>query len=196
MKLLEDRIRREGRVLPGNVLKVDGFLNHQIDTGLFAEMGREFYRLFQNDSVNKIVTIEASGIGLACLTAYFFETLSGHKVPVVFAKKQRTANQAADVYTASVESFTHGRSYQAGIAKQYLSPVDRVLIIDDFLANGCALGGLRQIVEQSGAVLVGAGVAIEKGFQDGGKLLRESGLRVESLAVIDRMDESGVVIRK
>ena len=155
MKLLEDRIRRDGVVKDGDVLKVDSFLNHQMDVELFAEMGREWAKLFAADHVTKILTIEASGIGIACLAAQQFH------VPVVFAKKNQTKNIAGDVYTAKVESFTHGRVYDIIVAKQFLNPGDRVLIIDDFLAKGAALQGLIQLVRESGATLVGAGICVE-----------------------------------
>lgn len=195
MQLLKEKILAQGQVLSGNVLKVDGFLNHQMDVALFAEMGREFCRLFGSEKVTKIVTIEASGIGIACLTAHAFYTEYGQHIPVVFAKKCRTANLSADVYAAPVQSYTHGCCYDVVISKQYLSPGDRVLLIDDFLANGYALAGLRELVRQSGATLIGAGIAIEKGFQPGGATLRQEGMRIESLAIIDRMDDSGITFR-
>lgn len=184
MKLLEDRIRKDGKVRPGNILKVDSFLNHQMDIELFEELGKEFRRRFADCEVNKILTIEASGIGIACITAQYF------RVPVVFAKKSKTKNIAGDVFTAKVESFTHGREYEIIVSKDFLGPKDKVLIIDDFLANGNALMGLSKLVMDAGASLLGAGIVIEKGFQDGGKLLREKGLRIESLAIIDSMDET------
>ncbi len=190
MRLLEDRIQRDGKVKEGHVLKVDSFLNHQMDIALFTEMGKEFYRLFGSEGVTKILTIEASGIGIACITALYFH------VPVLFAKKNQTRNIAGDVYTSRVESFTHGRVYEIRVAKEFLLPGDRVLIIDDFLANGSALLGLIQLVRDAGASLVGAGIAVEKGYQPGGDLVRAAGVRVESLAVIDSMDEkNGVVFR-
>ncbi len=184
MKLLEDRIRKDGIVREGNILKVDSFLNHQMDIHLFSELGREFQRRFADEGVNKILTIEASGIGLACIVAQYF------KVPVVFAKKSKTKNIAGDVYTAQVESFTHGRTYDIIVSKQFLGAEDRVLLIDDFLANGQALLGLATLVHDAGATLVGAGIAIEKGFQVGGDLVRGQGIHVESLAIIDSMDAS------
>jgi xanthine phosphoribosyltransferase len=188
MRLLEDRIRAEGTVRPGNVLKVDSFLNHQMDIDLFNAMGREFYRLFGQEQVTKLLTIEASGIGIACIAAQYFG------VPVIFAKKSKSKNLDGDVYTAQVESFTHGTVHTVLVEKKFLTPADRVLLVDDFLANGAALAGLRQIVAQAGATCVGAGICIEKGFQDGGKRLRESGLRVESLAIVDAMDaDSGQI---
>ena len=190
MRLLEDRIQRDGKVKEGHVLKVDSFLNHQMDIALFTEMGKEFYRLFGSEGVTKILTIEASGIGIACITALYFH------VPVLFAKKNQTRNIAGDVYTSRVESFTHGRVYEIRVAKEFLLPGDRVLIIDDFLANGSALLGLIQLVRDAGASLVGAGIAVEKGYQPGGDLVRAAGVRVESLAVNDSMDEkNGVVFR-
>ena len=187
VQLLEDRILRDGKVKDGNILKVDSFLNHQMDVKLFGEMAKAFYSLFQADGVNKILTIEASGIGIACITAQAFDC------PVIFAKKSKTRNIAGEVYTAKVASFTHGGEYDVIVAKEFLGPGDRVLLIDDFLANGAALTGLAEIVRQAGATLVGAGIAIEKAFQPGGKLLRERGMRVESLASIQSMSAEGVV---
>ncbi len=195
VQLLKEKILAQGQVLPGNVLKVDSFLNHQMDVALFAEMGREFCRLFGQDRVTKIVTIEASGIGIACLTAHAFYTEYGQNIPVVFAKKSRTSNLSKDVYSAPVQSYTHGCCYDVVISRQYLSPEDRVLLIDDFLANGYALAGLRDLVRQAGATLVGAGIVIEKGFQPGGDMLRKEGMRIESLVIIDRMDDSGITFR-
>ena len=183
MKLLEDRIRRDGVVKEGNVLKVDRFLNHQMDIELFQEIGKEFKRRFANENVNKILTIEASGIGIACIAAESFH------VPVVFAKKTQTKNIAGEVYTTQVESFTHGRVYDIIVSKEFLGAGDKVLLIDDFLANGKALEGLAALVRDSGAELVGAGVVIEKGFQVGGDLLRSEGIRLESLAIVESMDE-------
>ena len=182
MKLLEDRIRKDGRVFEGDVLKVDSFLNHQIDTPFLSKLGGEFYKRFKDEGVNKILTIEASGIGVACLTALYFDC------PVVFAKKSRTSNMSADFYSHPVHSFTHNNDYDAIVSKSYLSPSDRVLIIDDFLANGSALLALSGIVEQSGAALVGAGIIVEKAYQEGGKLIRGRGIRVESLARVRSMD--------
>ena len=183
MELLKERIRRDGVVKGTDVLKVDSFLNHQMDIALFEEIGREFHRRFGGCGVNKILTIEASGIGIACITAQHFN------VPVVFAKMSKTKNIAGEVYTSRVVSYTHGREYDIMVSKRFLGPADRVLLIDDFLANGAALLGLAEIVEASGATLVGAGIVIEKGFQPGGKLVRGRGIRVESLAVIASMDE-------
>lgn len=190
MKLLEERIRRDGKIRAGNVLKVDAFLNHQMDIGLFNEMGKEFYRLYGDQNVTKILTIEASGIGIACVTAQFFDC------PALFAKKSRTKNIDGQVFTAQVESFTHGGSYTVMVSRRFLGPGDRVLILDDFLAKGNALLGLINIVEQSGATLVGCGIAIEKGFQEGGRMLREKGIRLESLAIIEAMDEDGIRFRQ
>ena len=181
MKLLEERIRKDGKVFDGDVLKVDSFLNHQIDIKLYQEIGKEFFRLFGDCGVTKILTIEASGIGIACVTAQFFD------VPVVFAKKSKTKNIAGDVYTAKVESFTHGKVYDIILSRDFLRPGERVLLIDDFLANGKALEGLIKLVEDAGAETVGAGICVEKAFQPGGDRLRERGLRVESLARIKSM---------
>ena len=191
MKLLEDKIRKDGVVKEGGVLKVDSFLNHQMDIPLFDEMGKEWKRLFADAPVNKILTIEASGIGVACIAARHFG------VPVVFAKKARSVNIDGEVYSTKIESFTHRRVYDVIVSRKFLGPEDHVLIIDDFLANGKALEGLIQIVESAGAVLEGIGIAIEKGFQPGGELIRGKGVRVESLAVIESMDvESGVKVRR
>lgn len=188
MELLKQRILKDGHVKAGNVLKVDNFLNHQMDVALFAEIGKEFKRRFAGCGVTKILTIEASGIGIACLTAEQFG------VPVVFAKKSQSKNIDGEVYTTRVESFTHGRVYDIIVSKKFLSPEDRVLLIDDFLAKGSALNGLCQLVEDSGATLVGAGIVIEKGFQEDGELIRGRGVRVESLAIVDAMDpETGSV---
>ena len=169
-----------------DVLKVDSFLNHQMDVALFAEMGKEWARLFAQDNVTKILTIEASGIGIACVVAQQFG------VPVLFAKKNKTKNIAGEVYTAQVESFTHGRVYDIIVSKKFLGPGDRVLLIDDFLANGAALQGLIKLVRDSGATLVGAGIAVEKAFQPGGELIRSMGVRVESLARIKSMSSKGI----
>ena len=189
MKLLEDRIRKDGVVKEGNVLKVDRFLNHQMDIELFQEIGKEFKRRFANENVNKILTIEASGIGIACVAAESFH------VPVVFAKKTQTKNIAGEVYRTQVESFTHGRIYDIIVSKECLGKGDRVLLIDDFLANGKALEGLAQLVQDSGAELVGAGIVIEKGFQRGGDVIRAKGIHLESLAIVDGMnDKTGEII--
>ena len=196
MEILKERIRKDGKVRSGNVLKVDSFLNHQMDIKLFEEIGKEFKRRFQDVKINKILTIESSGIGIACIAAQAFD------VPVVFAKKTQTKNIAKKnttknidgaLYSAQIESFTHGKVYNVIVAREFLSPDDNILIIDDFLANGKALIGLSQIVKKSGATLCGAGIVIEKGFQEGGKLLRESGMRIESLAIIKSMSEDGKI---
>ena len=186
MKLLEQRILEDGVMEGEDVLKVDSFLNHQMDVSLFAEMGKEWARLFAQDNVTKILTIEASGIGIACVVAQQFG------VPVLFAKKNKTKNIAGEVYTAQVESFTHGRVYDIIVSKKFLGPGDRVLLIDDFLANGAALQGLIKLVRDSGATLVGAGIAVEKAFQPGGDLIRSMGVRVESLARIKAMSSKGI----
>lgn len=189
MQVLLDRIRRDGIVKPGNVLKVDRFLNHQMDIELFKEIGKEFARRFADVEVNKILTIEASGIGIACMTADYFH------VPVVFAKKTKTKNIAGDVYTTKVESFTHGTVYDIIVAKEFLGAGDKVLVIDDFLANGKALEGLTELIRNSGAELAGAGIVIEKGFQEGGRIIREKGIRLESLAIVDSMNaETGEIV--
>ena len=189
MQLLKDRIRKDGMIKSGDVLKVDSFLNHQMDIKLFEEIGKEFKRRFSDVSINKILTIEASGIGIACIVAQYFD------VPVVFAKKSKTKNIAGDVYTTKVESFTHGKVYDIMVAKEFLGAGDKVLLIDDFLANGKALEGLAAVVKDSGAELVGAGIVIEKGFQPGGDRLRADGIRVESLAIVESMDEKTGSIR-
>ena len=187
MQLLEDRILKDGKVKDGGILKVDSFLNHQMDVSLFGEMAKEFYSLFAGEGINKILTIEASGIGIACITAQAFGC------PVIFAKKTKTKNIAGDVYTSKVESFTHGTSYDIIVSKEFLLPGDRVLIIDDFLANGAALEGLISLVNDAGASLIGAGIAIEKAFQPGGEKLRSKGVRIESLAKIKSMEGGKLV---
>ena len=186
MKLLEERILRDGKIGAGNVLKVDGFRNHQIDVPFVAELGKEFYRLYRDEGVTKILTIEASGIGIACLAALSFG------VPVVFAKKTPTNNISGDVYTAEVYSYTHETTYTIRLSKDFLTPDDRVLIIDDFLAKGSALLSLLKLVYDAGAAVVGAGIVIEKAYQPGGELIRSMGIRVESLARIASMEESGI----
>lgn len=192
LKLLEDRIVKDGIVKPGNVLKVDSFLNHQMDISLFNDMGKEFKRLFNDTPINKILTIEASGIGIACVAAQYFDN-----VPVVFAKKSQTVNIDGEVYSTKIESFTHKRVYDVILSKKYLSSKDHVLIIDDFLANGCALNGLLDIAQKAGATVEGIGIAVEKGFQRGGELIRQKGIRVESLAIIESMDaDSGNIVFK
>lgn len=189
MQVLIDRIRKDGIVKPGNVLKVDRFLNHQMDIELFKAIGQEFKRRFSDVEINKILTIEASGIGIACIAAEYFQ------VPVVFAKKTKTKNIAGDVYTTKVESFTHGTVYDIIVAQEFLGKGDKVLIIDDFLANGKALEGLVELIRNSGAELAGAGIVIEKGFQDGGARIREMGIRLESLAIVESMDaQTGEIV--
>ena len=188
MQLLKDRIRKDGVVKEGNVLKVDSFLNHQMDVKLFREMGKELKKRFAGKEINKILTIEASGIGIACVIAEEFD------VPVVFAKKSKTKNIAGEVYTSRVESYTHGRIYDIIVSKQYLGEGDKVLLIDDFLANGKALEGLIDLVNASGAELVGAGIAVEKGFQVGGEIIRNKGIQLESLAIVESMNaETGEI---
>ena len=188
MKLLEERIRRDGTVKAGNVLKVDSFLNHQMDIDLFNEMGKEWARLFADRPITKILTIEASGIGIACVAAQHFH------VPVVFAKKSQSVNIDGEVYSTKIESFTHKRVYDVIVSKKFLHPEDHVLIIDDFLANGCALEGLIDIVTKAGATVEGVGIAVEKGFQKGGDLIRSKGIRVESLAIVESMnDQTGEI---
>ncbi len=182
MKLLEERIQRDGIIREGNVLKVDSFINHQMDTELFWEMAKEWKRLFAGEQITKILTIEASGIGIAAVVAREFQ------VPVVFAKKSMSINLDNDNYSTKIESFTHGRIYDVIVSKKFLTASDRVLIIDDFLANGCALMGLLELVERAGATVAGIGVAIEKGFQRGGELIRARGIHLESLAIVDAMD--------
>lgn len=184
MRLLEERIQQDGTVKAGNVLKVDSFLNHQLDIGLFNEMGKEFYRLFEGHKIDKIVTIEASGIAIASIAAQYFH------VPVVFAKKCQSINIDGEVLSAKIESFTHKRVYDVIVSKKFILPGEHILIIDDFLANGCAVHGLIKIIRDAGAVVEGVGIAIEKSQQSGGKILREEGIRVESLAMIESMDEN------
>lgn len=188
MELLKERILKDGKVRNGDVLKVDSFLNHQMDITLFEEIGKEFKKRFADCNINKILTIESSGIGIACIAAQSFG------VPVVFAKKNTTKNIDGALYSAQIESFTHGKTYNVIVAREFLNPDDNILIIDDFLAKGKALIGLSQIVAKSGAKLCGAGIVIEKGFQDGGRKLRESGMRIESLAIIKSMSDDGQII--
>lgn len=188
MKALEEKILREGTVLPGHVLKVGSFLNHQIDAAFVLDMGREIARLFADSGVTRVLTIETSGIAVAMGAA------AALNVPLVFAKKNRTQNLSGDLYQTVVHSYTHGTDYTVVVEKAYLHPGDQVLLVDDFLANGRALEGLLHIVQQAGAQPVGAAVAIEKGFQHGGDALREQGLRVEALALIDRMEDDGTVV--
>ena len=182
MNFLEERITKDGIVKEGNVLKVDSFLNHQMDMELFDAMAEEWKRLFANRPINKILTIEASGIGIACMVARHFD------VPVVFAKKSKSINIEGEMYVAEVESFTHKCKNQVIVSKKFLSPDDHVLIIDDFLANGCALQGLISIVNEAGATVEGIGIVIEKGFQSGGRIIRNLGYHLESLAIVDSMD--------
>ena len=189
MKILEDRIRKDGVVKPGNVLKVDSFLNHRMDVGLFREMGKEWKRLFADCPINKILTIEASGIGIACIVAEQFD------VPVVFAKKSQSINLDGEMYTTKIESFTHKKTYDVIVSKKFLSADDHVLVIDDFLANGCAINGLIELIDEAGATLEGVGIAIEKGFQQGGKLIRDKGIRLGALAIVEsRNDETGEIV--
>lgn len=189
MRLLEERIKKDGIVKEGQVLKVDSFINHQMDIALFNEMGKEFKRLFAEKPINKILTIEASGIGLACVVAQHFD------VPVVFAKKAKSINLDGEMYATKIESFTHKRIYDVIVSKKFLTKDDHVLIIDDFLANGCAVSGLVDLVRSAGATVEGVGIAVEKGFQQGGAILREKGLQVESLAIVESMNhETGEIV--
>ena len=189
MNFLEERILKDGIIKEGNVLKVDSFLNHQMDIDLFNEIGREFKKRFEGKEINKILTIEASGIGFACIAAQHFH------VPVVFAKKSQSINLEGEMLVAEVESFTHKCKNNVIVAKKFLNPEDKVLIIDDFLANGCALQGLIQIVQSAGASVEGIGIVIEKGFQSGGRIIRNLGFQLESLAIIEKMDvEDGSVV--
>ena len=183
MQLLKDRIRKDGKVKEGNVLKVDSFLNHQMDIRLFREIGKEFKRRFEGTKINKILTIEASGIGIAGIVAEECD------VPVVFAKKTQTKNIAGEGYRSQVESYTHGRIYDIIVSKEFLGKGDKVLLIDDFLANGKALEGLIDLVQAAGAEVVGAGIVIEKGFQPGGDIIRGKGIHLESLAIVESMDD-------
>ena len=182
MKLLEERIRKDGTVKAGNVLKVDSFLNHQMDIDLFNEMGKEWARLFADCPITKILTVEASGIGIACVAAQHFH------VPVVFAKKTQSLNIDGEVYSTKIQSFTHKKVYDVIVSKKFIKPEDHILIIDDFLANGCALEGLLEIVSEAGATVEGIGIAVEKGFQKGGDQIRAKGVRLESLAIVESMD--------
>lgn len=189
MELLKERIRRDGNVKPGNVLKVDSFLNHQMDIELFNEIGKEFKRLFKEHEITKILTIEASGIGIACIVAQYFQ------VPVVFAKKAKSINIDGEVYSTKIESFTHKKTYDVIVSKKFLNPEDKILIIDDFLANGCALLGLIDLVRSAGACVEGIGIIIEKGFQSGGEEIRKLGIHLESLAIVDHMNaEDGSIV--
>ena len=190
MVLLEEKILHEGTVLPGDILKVDCFLNHQIDVSFLTEMGKEIARLYENTGVNKILTIETSGIPIAFAAAQFMD------VPVVFAKKNKSGNISDDFYSSKVESFTKKNVYDAIVSKEYLTSADNILVIDDFLAKGNALHGLIDIINQAGANLVGCAIAIEKGFQGGGDELRKSGVRVDSLAIVESMTDSSLTFRK
>lgn len=190
MKELEDRIRKDGIVREGNVLKVDNFLNHQCDVSLYDQMGAEWARLFEGKRIDKILTIETSGIGIACVASQHFGS-----VPVVFARKTESMNLDGEQYRTEIRSFTKNRVYNVIVAKRFLNPGEHVIIIDDFLAMGCALNGLLEICDEAGVVVEGIGIAIEKGFQPGGKELRERGYRVESLAIVDSMDpETGDIV--
>ena len=190
MKILEDRIRQDGVLKPGNVLKVDNFLNHQMDIALFDEMGKEWARRFADKPINKILTIEASGIGIAAIVSRHFGN-----VPVVFAKKAKSINLEGDVYKTKIESFTHKKVYDVIVSKKYIGPEDHVLIIDDFLANGCALQGLIELVQEANATIEGIGIAIEKGFQQGGEIIRSKGIQLESLAIVDGIDDASGTIK-
>ena len=187
MKFLEDRIRQEGQVRPGNILKVDCFLNHQLDVALLDEIGRAFYEKYKDRGITRILTIEASGIAIACMTARYFG------VPVVFAKKAKSKNLDGDVYTSVVHSFTYGRDYDITLAKKFLGPQDTVLLVDDFLAVGKAMNGMLDICNQAGARVAGIGIAIEKGFQTGGAALRQAGYDLTSLAIVDSMGDDGSI---
>ncbi len=190
MELLENRIKKDGEVLPGNILKVSSFLNHQIDVELMEKMGEEFYRIYKNSPITKIVTIESSGIAVAYSVARQFGK------PLVFAKKNQTSNVNEDVFSTKIYSYTHNQEYNVVISKKFISPNDNILLVDDFLANGKALNGLINIVEQAGAKVCGICIAIEKGFQDGGKILREKGYQVESLAIVEKMTDDGQIFFK
>lgn len=188
MQFLEDRIRKDGQVRPGNILKVDSFLNHQIDVDLLDETGKAFYEQYRDEGITRILTIEASGIAIACAAARYFH------VPVVFAKKAKSRNIDGEVFTSTVHSFTYGRDYQITLSKKYLGPDDTVLLIDDFLAVGKAMNGMLDVCEQAGAKVAGIGICIEKGFQEGGRILRGKGYKVTSLAIIDKMEDDGTIV--
>ena len=188
MKALKERILRDGKCFEGGILKVDNFINHQMDIGLFEEMAKEWKRLFADKKINKILTIEASGIGIAAIVAREFD------VPVVFAKKSKSINLDDNNFSTKIQSFTHGKVYDVIVSKKFLSPEDHILVIDDFLANGCALLGLTELVESAGATVEGIGIAIEKGFQQGGKIIREKGYQLESLAIVESMDAANKII--
>lgn len=186
MKLLEERILKDGQIREGSILKVDAFLNHQLDIGLMQEIGKEFARIFADAGINKILTIEASGIAIASIAAQYFGN-----VPVVFAKKAKSKNIDGDVYTSTVHSYTYGKDYNITLAQKFLGPNDRVLILDDFLANGKAMRGLLDVCQQAGASVAGIGICIEKGFQPGGDELRREGYKLASLAIVDEMGDNG-----
>lgn len=190
MDLLKERILRDGTVRPGNILKVDSFLNHQMDIDLLNEIGKKFYRIFGQENITRILTIEASGIGIACIAAQYFH------VPVVFAKKSQSKNLDGDLYTTKVVSYTHKKTYDVIVSKKFLKPDDRVLILDDFLANGCAVEGLLDLLDQAGASCAGVGIVIEKGFQEGGRALRARGVNLHSLAIIDSMTDDSLCFRE
>ncbi len=190
MKALEEKILKEGQVRPGHILKVDSFLNHQMDIEFINEIGKEFLRLFGDRPITKILTVEASGIGIACITAQYF------KVPVVFAKKAQSLNLDGSLYTTKVQSYTHNRVYDVILSKKFLTADDHVLVIDDFLANGCAVNGLLDIIDEAGATLEGVGIVIEKGFQDGGRELRARGVDLKSLAIIKSMTDHSIEFEK
>lgn len=187
MKFLEDRIMKDGQVRPGNILKVDSFLNHQLDVELLDEVGRAFYEKYKEAGITRILTIEASGIAIACMTAQYFH------VPVVFAKKAKSRNIDGDVYTSVVHSFTYGKDYTITLSKKFLGPEDKVLLVDDFLAAGKAMRGMLDVCSQAGAQVAGIGIAIEKGFQEGGRILRSEGYDVTSLAIVDKMTDDGQI---
>ena len=190
MQQMEEKILKEGQVLPGGILKVGSFLNQQIDTVFLSEIGEEIARLFDGEGVTKILTIESSGIAIAIAAGAHMH------VPVLFAKKHRTSNVSGVLYQTLVHSYTHGTDYTVVVEREFLKDSDRVLIVDDFLANGAAVEGLCDLIRQAGATTVGAAIAIEKGFQEGGKKLRDAGMRVESLAIVDQMDENGIRFRQ
>lgn len=190
MKLLEERILKDGIIKEGGIVKVDSFLNHKMDIGLINEIGKEFHRLFGNEGITKILTVEASGIGIACITAQYFG------VPVVFAKKSESKNLDGDVYTAKVHSYTKDKEYIIRVSRKFIDSSDRVLIIDDFLAKGKAILGLVDIIKQSGASLAGAGICIEKGFQEGGEIIRGMGIHLESLAIVELAEDGGITFRE
>lgn len=190
MKILKERILKDGLVLGDNILKVDSFLNHQMDVELFNKMGKEFAKLFEKEKITKILTIEASGIALAIISAQYF-----NNIPVVFAKKTESLNLDQELYHSEVYSYTKGKSYKIMVSKKYINKDDRILIIDDFLANGKALIGMKEIIDEAGATLVGAGIVIEKGFQDGGDIIRSMGIKVESLANIESMNNGNIIFK-